>query len=112
MVVDIARAEPLAREFLQIEIFLVSGARGSDDTELAAAGFDPGELPGYGCQRLRPGHRLQRPSDLHQRRLQPRGVVVEIERVAALETQELAVDSRLVAVIGANDLVVAHAQRG
>ena len=47
MMVDIARPQTLAREFLQVEIFLVGSARGSDDAELSApatfvaAGVDP-----------------------------------------------------------------------
>ena len=36
----------------------------------------------------------------------------EIERVAALHAEELAVDAAAVAIVAANDLVVANAQRG
>src|SRR5437773_4561623 len=38
-------------------------------------------------------------------------MMVEIECIAALDAQELAIDTGLIAVIGANDLVVADAER-
>src|SRR5205809_1098085 len=62
MMIDVPGTQPQAGEFLQIKILFVGGARGSDHSELAATGFDFGELPGYGGQRLRQGHRLQSPS--------------------------------------------------
>ena len=39
-------------------------------------------------------------------------MVVEIESVAALDAQELAIDAGVVAIISANNFVVAHAERG
>ena len=47
----------------------------------------------------------------HQRRLKPLVAISEIERVAALDAQELAVDARAVAIVAADDHVVAHAER-
>src|SRR5262249_23454813 len=85
---------------------------GSDHSELAAAAFDFREPARDETQGLRPGHRLEFPARLHQRRLQPFRMVMEIERVAALDAQEFAVDNGLIAIIGANDFVVADAERG
>ena len=39
-------------------------------------------------------------------------MIVEIESVAALDAEELAVDAGAVAIVAADDLVVAHAERG
>src|ERR1700676_5551352 len=39
-------------------------------------------------------------------------MMIEVECVAALDAQEFAIDTGVVAVVAANDLVVAHAQRG
>ncbi len=45
-------------------------------------------------------------------RLQALGAVHEIRRVPAFDAQKLAVDARLVAIVAADDFVVANAQRG
>src|ERR1700692_4231341 len=39
-------------------------------------------------------------------------MMIEIECVAAFDAQEFAVDTRMIPVVPANNLVVAHAQRG
>src|SRR5439155_26819980 len=91
VVVDVVGPEGLAGELLEIEILLVGGSRRSDDSELAIAGFDVLESGSDGGQRLRPGDLLQIAVDLQQRRLEAVGMVVEIESIAALDTEELAV---------------------
>ena len=68
------------------------------------------ELFGDGRQRLGPGDLFQLAVLADQRRLQALGVVVEIEGVAALDAEELAVDAGVVAVVAADDLVVARAE--
>ena len=50
--------------------------------------------------------------DAQHGRLQTLRVLHEIETVAALDAQELAVDAAAVAIVAADDLVVADAQRG
>ena len=67
---------------------------------------------GHRGQRLRPGDFLQLAVHAHQRGLQTLGVIVEIEAVAALDAQELAVDAGAVAIVAADDAVVARAERG
>src|SRR5262249_7896503 len=47
----------------------------------------------------------------HQWGLQALRVIVEVERVAPLDAEELAVDARPVAIVPADDVVVAHAER-
>src|SRR5258708_3157390 len=39
-------------------------------------------------------------------------MMIEVECVAPFDAQEFAIDTGVVAVVAANDLVVAHAQRG
>src|SRR5450631_842037 len=39
-------------------------------------------------------------------------MLVEIESIAALDAEELAIDSGTVAVVGANDVAIANAERG
>ena len=62
-------------------------------------------------QRSRPGDGLQLAVHLHQRRLQPLGSVGAVERIAALDAEEFAVDAGAVAIVDAQDLVVADAKR-
>src|SRR5580765_7113668 len=91
MVVDIVRAEP---------------------TELRAARSGFTELSGDDFESLRPRNWLEAFRGLHHGRLQTLGMLGEVERVTALHTQEFVVDPAAVAIIPANDLVVADAQRG
>src|SRR5262249_5860730 len=63
-------------------------------------------------QRLGPADLFELAVLAHQRREQSLGMLVEVERVAALDAEELAVDARPVAVVAADDLVVAGAERG
>ena len=102
----------LARELLQVVIFFVAGVVRADDRELAVARLHFVELVRRRGQSFRPRHRLQVAVPANHRRLQALRAVHEIGRVAALDAQELAVDARAVAIVAANDFVVANAQRG
>ena len=83
-----------ARELLQVEVFFVGGVVGADDAEAAAVAPCVWlNLLRDRCQRLRPGDLFQLAVHPHQRRLQPLGMIVEIEGVAALDAQEFAVDA-------------------
>ena len=112
VVIDVVGLEHLARELLQVEVLFVGGVVGTDHAEAAAGGLGLGELLRHGLQGLRPGHFFQLAVDAHQGRLQALGVIVEIEGVASLDAEELAVDAAAVAIVAADDLVVARAQRG
>src|SRR5581483_4471024 len=112
MVVNILGSQTLAREFLQEIVFFVGGVVRSNDAELASARLHFSEPRGDRLERPGPGNRLEGIARAHHRRLQPLRVRHEIERVAALDAQELAVDAAVIAVIPADDLVVANPQRG
>ena len=98
--------------FCRIEILFVGGVIRADDAELAAARLDLVEL--------RPRFRAPCDHDIGSSPSPLRtsgdcsrsGMIEEIERVAAFDAQELAVDAGAVAIVAADDFVVAHAQRG
>ena len=105
---------PCRANFCEEKILFVGGVVRADDAELAALAFlTSANLPADDLERLRPGNRLEavarRAASGDCRRS---GCSDEIESVAALDAQELAVDAAAVAIVAANDLVVAHAQRG
>ncbi len=112
MMIDVVGPQHLARETLQVEIFFVAGVVGADHAELGPRCVRLLELLRHRRQRFRPGNRLQLAVLAHQRRLQTLAAVHEIEGIAALDTQELAVDARPVPVVAAYDLAVADPQRG
>src|SRR5690242_5788948 len=105
------RLQHLAGELLQIEILLVGGVVRSDDSERAALGYRLFKLASDGGERLRPGDLFELAIDAHQRGLQAVRVIVEIEAVTALDAQELAVDAGMIAIIAADDAVVAGSER-
>ena len=91
VMVDMIRSQHFAREFLQVEILFVGGVVGADHAERAAIGQILGKRLRHHCQRLAPGDLFQLAVLAHQGRLQAIGMIVEIEAVAALDAQELAV---------------------
>src|SRR5215469_11743475 len=106
--IDVARAQHLPRELLQIEVLFVGGMVGADDAEFALSLPNLLELGGYSLQRARPGHFFEMTVYPHERCAQPVRMLVEIEGIASLDAQELAVDAGMIAVIAADDLVIAH----
>src|SRR6266542_4149927 len=110
--VDIVRPDYLPREFLQVVIFLVRCMVRADDPELSASLLCAAELHRDRVQCSRPGDRIELAVNSHQRRLQAVGVIVKIESIAALDAQKLAVDPRAVAIVPADDTVVADSKRG
>jgi hypothetical protein len=111
VVIDAVGAQRRAGELLQQIVLFVGRTRGADDTEIG-----PGEgleLFGYQLERTAPTGRFELAGFVaDERRLQPFGVLREVERVTALDAEELAVDAALVAVVAADDLVVADAEGG
>src|SRR4051812_29075421 len=63
-------------------------------------------------QRLRPGHRLQPASHTNHRRLNTFRVIVEIVGVPAFDTEKFAVDTGAIAIIAAQDFVIANTECG
>ena len=112
VMVDVVGLQHFAREFLEVEVLLVAGVVGADHAEAAAPLERLVELPGHRLQSQGPRHLFQPAVNAYQRRLQSFRVIVEIEAVAALNAQKLAVDPGVVAVVAADDAVVARAQRG
>src|SRR5258708_5745212 len=110
--VDVVCPKHLARELLKEIILLVRSMVRPDDAELALAAAHFLKFLRYCFERLRPGRRLEFAVLAYQRRLQALGVMREIERVAAFDAKEFAVDAGVVAIVPSDDLVVANAQRG
>src|SRR5258708_39728583 len=109
---DVIGAKNQPRELRRVIIFFVGGVVGPDYADLPAAILDLLEPASHQFQRLAPGGLFELPVFADQRRLQPLGMMREVECVASLDAQELAVDARPVAVVAANDLVITNAQRG
>src|SRR5258708_611415 len=108
--VDVVCPKHLARELLKEIILLVRSMVRPDDAELALAAAHFLKFLRYCFERLRPGRRLQFAVLAHEWRLQAVRVMREIERVAAFDAKEFAVDAGVVAVVAADDLIVANSQ--
>src|SRR5689334_1855504 len=112
MVIDIPGPQALPCELLQEVVLFVSGVIGSDDADFPAALAHRTDRFGNGFERLGPGNRIETAGRVSQHgRLQALRMIHEVERVAALDAQEFAVDSAMVAVVAAHDLVIADAER-
>src|SRR5205823_13958006 len=59
-----------------------------------------------------PGRRFLAPVTANQWRVQTLIAVDEVPPKPPLDAQELAVQTRVVAIVGADDLVIAHGKRG
>src|SRR5579863_5249393 len=112
MVSDVAGREYLARELLQIVVFFVAGVIRTDHGKLAIARLYLFQLARGRRQRVRPRYRLQPTLLTNHRRLQAFRTVHEIAGVPPLDAQEFAVEARAVAIVAADDFVIANAQRG
>ena len=115
VMIDVVRAERGARELLQQIIFFVGGVVRADHAERVRAVLSRDLLRSVcatSASALPSETGSSLPLRANQRRLQALGMVREIESVAALDAEKLAVDAGVVAIVAANDLVVAHAQRG
>src|SRR5690242_20256814 len=105
------RPQHLARELLEVVVFLVGRVVGGENAGLAAQRFALLTFFGDGLERFRPGDRLEFALHAHERRLKAIWMIGEIETVAALHAEKLAVNAGAVAVIAADNLVIADAQR-
>src|ERR1700761_4678442 len=110
MMIDVRSAQDLPRKRLQQIILFVRRVIGADHGELAIPA-QLGKLFGNGSKCDGPGDRLQLAAAPHQRRRQALGMLIEVEAVAPFDAEELAIEAGVVAVVGANDLAVSHAER-
>src|ERR1051326_6498674 len=116
MMINVVGLQYGARKFLQKIIFFVGRAVRADYSNLIFAGVNRlAETSGDEIQRLFPRAGFEPPVLADERLSQPIFVICKIERVAALNTQKIAVDSALVAIVAAHNLhagiSAAHAQR-
>src|ERR1700674_4151127 len=70
------------------------------------------QAPRYFFERIFPGGRFELAVATHQRLAHAFGIVGEIETEAPLAAEEFTIYAGRIAIIGAQDFVVAHAQRG
>src|SRR5579871_2888376 len=110
--IDAVRSQRFARELLQIVILFDGGMVRTDHREPAAARFRLLKLSRDRTQRLGPRDWLQLSVFAQHRRLQALRAMREVKRVTPFDAQKLAIDSRVVAIVPPDDLVVANAQSG
>ena len=106
-VIDIRCLEAGAGKLLQIEKFFVREAGVGDDAEVAASGLGGLELFGDKAEGLGPGDGFEFAVDADHRRSDAVLVSVEVEAVTAFHAEEFAVDAGAVAIVAANDFVIA-----
>src|SRR5262249_45820373 len=112
MVVDVIGAEGLPREALKEIVLFVGSAIRSDETngigtvEIA----DALELRCNGLCGFFPGGGIELVAFAHHRLLDSLGMMGEVEAEAAFDAEEVLVDAGEVTIVGAQDLVIAHAE--
>ena len=114
VMINVIAAKSSARQALQQIIFFVRGAIGADKADRFAAirGMQLIQLRGSGLRGLFPRNGQQLVALAQQRLLDALRMLREIKAEAPLHAQEILVDAGKVAIIGAQDFVIAHAQRG
>src|SRR5215831_7565191 len=114
MMVDVVRAKCSPRQPLQKIAFLVRRAVRADkaDSLRSIRGMQFLQFSRSGLRSFFPGNRQQFVALADERLLDALRVLREIEAEAALYAQKFLVNAREVAIVGAQDFVVAHAQRG
>ena len=112
--IDVVRADGRARDSPQQVILFVRGAVRADEADRIRAGglVHFGETPGNFGQGIFPagGHELAVAA--HERQLQALRMLREIKSEAAFDAQKILVESGEIAIVGAQNFIVAHAQRG
>ena len=95
-----------AGKLLQQIILFIGGAVGTDDANCTAA-FEIANLLqpfGYMLQRFFPGGGNEGPIPANQRLTQPAGMIEEIKSVAALDAEEVAIDTAFIAIVAAHNV--------
>src|SRR5438128_11547726 len=114
MMIDVRGAESFSREFLKEIVFFVRSAIRTDEADRVRAVTSVDGLK-FGRSRLRsffPGNGEKFVALAYHRLLDAIRVFREIETETALDAQEVAVDAAHVAVVGADNFVIANAERG
>ena len=105
MVVDVVGADDRAGELLEEVVFLVGGAVGADDCDGVGAALlaEVAEARAGEGEGFVPGDGRELAVFADERRGEALDVVGEVEGVAALVAEEVAVHAGLVAVVAAHD---------
>jgi hypothetical protein len=111
VVIDVVRANGRARNpAQQIILFVRRAIRADEANRIRAGGFVYiGEAPGSFGQGVFPARGHELAVAAHKRDLQALGVIREIKSEAALHAQEILVESGEVAIVGAQNFIIAHA---
>jgi hypothetical protein len=113
VMIDVVRADRRARNAPeQIVLFIRRAVRADEADRVRAVGLvHLGEAPGNLGQRVFPagGHKLSVAA--HQRKPETLGMLRVVEAEAALGAQKIPIYTGEVAIIGAQNFVVAHAER-
>ena len=111
VMVDIIGSQHQTRELLKQIILFVRGAVGTDNADCirAVASDDLAKVAGNGIDCFRPGDGNKPAIAAHHWLLDALGMVGEIEGVASLDAEKIAVDAALVAIVSAHDLNAAVA---
>src|SRR5882762_7563187 len=112
MVIDVIGAEGGAGETLEEIVFFVGSAIRADEADGIGAvlGVNFFELGGRGLRGFLPGDGKELVALAQERLPDALFVLREIETEAALDAQNIVVDAGEVAIVGAHDFVIAHAQ--
>src|SRR5258708_567106 len=104
--VDVVRSQNGAGEFLQQIVFFVGGAVGADHANRWPAFAVTNRAQPFAdvIDRLFPGRRCELAVFSNQRLAQAVFMIHEIESVTAFDTEEVAIDPALVAVVAAHDV--------
>ena len=114
VMVDVVGAERDAREAVQQVVFFVGGVIRSDhgDRGRAVQGVSLPDAPRDFFESVFPARRFKRAVAADERLADALGIRGEIEAEASLGAEELAVRAGVIAIVGAQNFVVANAERG
>ena len=113
VMIEIVRAEIQAREAIKEIVFFVRGVIRADHADGACAAFvaDLLQTPRDFLEGIFPTGGLELAVAANQRLANALRMIREIETEAAFAAEKFAVDAGLIAIIGAQDFIVADAQR-
>src|SRR6202007_441641 len=113
MMIDVVRPDRRPRDASQQIIFFVGGAVRTIETDRIRAVLLAYCRQTHCClfQSLLPARRLEPPAEADQGLVQPLGMASEVESKAAFGAEKITVVTGEVAIIDAENFVVAHAER-
>ena len=112
--IEIVGAEVQSREAIEKIIFFIGGVIRSNHANRGSSALVAHLLqtPRNFLERIFPARRSEFAVAANQRLANALGMIREIESEAPLAAEKFAVDPGLIAIVGAQNFVVAHAQRG